>query len=204
MTLTVDGDVAGAPLSVEVPAGAWTVATHPDPDAAAAVVAGTAPAGVSVALDGRLLRRRDAAGRQRAGLAVATSRLGCLPSLRVVDVVMLGLDGPQPPLWQIVLGTRRARTVQLDDEAAARALAGRLGLASRLDAAAVGLPAATEALLDLARALASGPRALVWRRPEWLPPADAEEIAAVAAGEHARSRLTVLELRASPERSAGP
>jgi ABC-type branched-subunit amino acid transport system ATPase component len=200
MTLLVDCVAAGhaAPIRVRVPAGAWAVVHHPEPDALVAALAGTEPARGGIVLAGVELAAAAAHERARRGLAVVTGRLGDLPGLRVADVLQLGpRAAPPPPVWAVMAGTDRAKRVAAEDEAAVRALAGRLGLAPWLDADASRLPPRVVALTDLVRALAGAPRAVVWRSPDWLASGEAAAARAALEAEQARQGFAVLEVDAA-------
>ena len=184
---------AGEDFRVEAPPGAWLTVEHRAPDDAVAAIGGVGPGDVTIALDGLDLSASSAAQRAAAQLCVAGCRLDPLPALRVADVIGLGLRAPQPPLWQTLLGTERARRSSADDEAQVRALAGSLGLAGWVDRTAVNLPLKIEALVDLARALAGHPKALVWRRPEWLDAVSLAEVNAALTGRYNLGSFTVVE-----------
>lgn len=208
MSLYVDCSFAAdqPPLRAEAAAGEWVSVHNADPDAAARVIAGTQDGEVGILLDGNQLGGLRAPQRSRAGLAVALCRLAPMPTMRMADVLLLGLRAPRPHLWQTIVGTTRARTMIRDDEAQVRALAGRLGVAEWVDAAAVDLPPQVQALTDIARALASVPRALVLRRPTWLPAAHLTHIDSVLRDEQQRDGFAMLELVDSSPRAtlAGP
>lgn len=179
----------GHPLvRVAVGAGEWARVADRAPDALLAAVAGLRAASGSVVLDGRELGGMSAPARVAAGLATVTGRLPDLPALRLVDVLRLR----RPRGLRRVQGARHRPP---DDEASARALAGRLGLAGWLDAPAAGLPPAIVAAADLLRAFAQDPIALVWREPEWLGD-QAGAVADILATEQARTGLAVVALRA--------
>jgi ABC-type branched-subunit amino acid transport system ATPase component len=185
---------AARPLRIEADDGSWVTAVHEDPDAVAGALDGTGPGAVGILLGGRQLAGLGGAERARAGLVVATCRLPLVPTMRVADVVLLGLRAPHPHLWQTIIGTTRARQMSDDDEAAVRALAGRMGLAGWVDAPAVDLPPVVQALADVTRAVASLPDVLVLRRPEWLPTPALAEITAALRDEQVREGFTVVEL----------
>ena len=194
MTLIIKGDgVAGDAIAVEADPGSWLTVPHAAPDAAIAAVAGLGPGNLAIELDGATLDDATAPQRHAAQLCTAGCRLDPLPALRVADVIGLGLRAPQPHLWQALIGTAKARAYAADDEAQVRALAGRMGLARWVDRTAVDLPLRIEALVDLARALAGQPKALVWRRPEWLDPASLGEVNEAVVGEQRLGGFTVVE-----------
>jgi ABC-type branched-subunit amino acid transport system ATPase component len=179
--------------------GEWLRLAAAQPDGLIEAIAGIAPATGGVVLDGTELAGLAADARQRAGLATATCRLPDLQGLRVGDVLLLGRSPARPTArpprwWQEALGTSRARAAQADAEAAVRNLAGRLGLAGWVDRDAVDLPPQVAARADTLRALGSRPRAVVWRRPEWLDPSVADDLAAVIDGERRRGGVAVLEV----------
>lgn len=191
-------------VRAEAEPGAWVEITTPDADATARALAGTRPGAENIVLEGRQLAALSAPQRSLAGLAVALCRLDPIPTMRVADVLLLGLRAPRPHLWQTIIGSRRARAMACDDEAQVRALAGRLGIAEWLDLAAVDLPPQVQALTDVTRALASVPRALVLRRPAWLPAESLREVRAAVAGEQQRDGFAVIELvDARPEGHGG-
>lgn len=182
------------PLRAEAEQRSWVTVGCKDADAAARAIAGTGPGEVGILLSGRQVAGLDAPQRSRAGLAVALCRLPPMPTLRLADVLLLGLRAPRPHLWQTMAGTSRARTMMRDDEAQVRALAGRLGAAEWLDAPAVDLPPEIEALADVTRAIGAVPQALVLRRPEWLAPDQLGHIEAAVRDEQQRDGFAVVEL----------
>lgn len=204
MTLVIDGQLLDEPLQARAGAGEWVVASHGYPDGAVDAVAGLLPSPVTVTLDGTDLSSEPPVERHRAQLCTATCRLDQLPALRVADVIGLGIRAPQPPLWQALVGTARARALSADDEAHVRALAGRVGLASWVEATAVNLPLRVEALVDIARALAGVPKALVWRRPEWLDPSSLQEISDAVVAEQRLAAFAVVEFVAGRAVSLSP
>ena len=192
------------PVRVEAERGSWVQVTAPDPDGTVRAIAGTGPGAVGILLDGRQLAALNAPHRALAGLAVAVCRLDPMPTLRVADVLLLGLRAPRPHLWQTIIGTSRARAMMGDDEAQVRALAGRVGIAEWLDVAAVDLPPQVQALTDVTRALAAVPRALVLRRPTWLPAESLREMRTSVSEEQQRHGFAVVELvDASPHDTGG-
>ena len=168
--LRISGAVGAEALEITAEPGDWITIPSADAARAVAAVEGLVDSTLTVHLGDEDVSTATPAQRHRAQLCVAGCRLDPLPALRVGDVIGLGLRAPQPALWQSLVGTTRARTSSADDEAQVRALAGRVGLASWVDRTAVNLPLKIEALVDLARALAGMPKALVWRCPEWLDP----------------------------------
>jgi ABC-type branched-subunit amino acid transport system ATPase component len=168
-----------------------------------AAIAGFGPATARVVLDGEHLDAATTAERHRAQLCVATCRVDELPTLKVADFVVLGLRAPEPPLWKTLLGTSQARAMSADDQAQVRALAGRTGLAAWVDRPVVELPDLVIALMDVTRALAGLPKALVWRRPDWLAPEDIEHVRDAIEHERATTPFSVVEFTASSA-AAGP
>lgn len=181
-------------INVQIAAGHWERVVSSTPDAFLARCAGTAPDEFEIAVAGAELRHASAVARCRAGLGVATGRLPAIESLRVLDVILLDVRTPRPSLWRTMLGGARVRAAVADEQAAARALAGRTGLASWVDRPASALPADVTALIDVTRAVAANPRALVWRRPQWLFSVDQERIADVVAAEQSAAGFAVLEV----------
>lgn len=206
MTVVIEGTAGavGETFRVQAQPGEWVVVEHSAADAALNAIAGLGPGSADITVNGRSLTALSAADRHRERLCVASCRLDPLPALRVADVVGLGLRAPQPPLWQAVIGTTRARALSADDEAQIRALAGRVGLARWVDRTAVDLPMKVEALTDLTRALAGLPLVLVWRRPEWLDPVSLAEVAEAVAAEQRLAGFAVIELMARPPDTLGP
>lgn len=196
MTLRIHSTVGGEFL-VEADLGEWVTVASPIPAQAVAAISGLGPGDVTIELDGQALSDASAAQRHAARLCSASCRLDPLPALRVADVIGLGLRAPQPRLWQALIGTARARAQSDDDEAAVRALAGRVGLSRWVDRTAVSLPLRVEALVDVTRALAGLPRALVWRSPEWLDPSSLAEVNEAVAAEQALAGFTVVEFISS-------
>ena len=186
------------PLRAEAEQGEWVTVACKDPDAAARAIAGTGPGVVGILLGGNQVAGLRAPQRTRAGLAVALCRLPAMPTLRLADVLLLGLRAPRPHLWQTVAGTSTARTMMRDDEAQVRALAGRVGVAEWLDAPAVDLPPDVQALADVTRAIAAVPQALVLRRPQWLSEDALGHIEAAVRDEQQRDGFAVVELTEHP------
>lgn len=149
-----------ARLSVDVPAGAVARVTLRDPAALLDRVAGLAEPALWVRVGERDCGRLPAHERARAGLATLDGRLPRGAGLRVLDVLLLG----RPPAGVLgvlgVGGEARLRREQ-EREAAARALAGRLGLGPVLETPVDELTAEQALLADLGRALLGEPRALV-------------------------------------------
>jgi branched-chain amino acid transport system ATP-binding protein len=186
--------VDGGGLAVDVAAGDWLTVRSPAPRRLLDAVAGTRADVVDVAIDGRNIGPQPPPARVAAGLQVVTSTVPALPELRVLDVVLLGAWRRRPPLWQSLLATDGARAAATGHEAAARALAGRVGLGRWLDVPALDLPPGIAALTDLTRALLAQPVALVWRRPQWLAEGDDAALADVVADEQRRLGYAVLEV----------
>lgn len=205
MSLYVDCqlDTARRPLRAEAAGGEWVEVGATDPDAVARSLAGTGPGAVGILLDGRQLAGLRAPQRSRAGLAVALCRLDPMPTLRVADVLLLGLRAPRPHLWQTLIGSSKARAMISDDEAQVRALAGRVGVAEWVDAPAVDLPPQVQALVDVARALASVPGAVVLRRPSWLPEPILHTVHSAVRDEQQRDGFAVVELYDAAPAAAG-
>ena len=199
MSLTIECLVPPAtePLRIEAGDQEWVVVQHPAADVVVAAIAGFGPATARVVLDGEHLDAATTAQRHRAQLCVATSRVDELPTLKVADFVVLGLRAPEPPLWKTLLGTSQARAMSADDQAQVRALAGRTGLAGWIDRPVIDLPDLVIALMDVTRALAGLPKALVWRRPDWLPAEDIAHVREAIEHERATTPFTVAELTAS-------
>lgn len=198
MTLVVDGQVEGVRAHAAVDRGGWAVLTHPAADAVVAAIGGLTDAHeLTITLGDAALHGLTPGRRHQARLCVSNCRLDQLPALRVADVVGLGVRAPQPPLWQALIGTKRSRALSADDEAMIRALAGRVGLARWVDRTAVSLPLKVEALVDITRALAGLPQALVWRRPEWLDPQSLSELNEVVVAEQRLAGFAVLEVAAA-------
>lgn len=184
--------VAGGPsTTLEVPARGWVRIGHPDPPALLYALAGQQPAHGRVVVGDTDVSYEQPHERVRAGLAVCDGHVPDLPGLRVLDVMLLARPAPgRATSWLALLGSSRRRTALADEEAAVRALAGRLGLASWLDAAAVDLPPSVAAATDLARGLAGAPRALVWKEPRL----DREALTACLSGEQERLGCAVLSV----------
>lgn len=192
LRVTVTG-VSGGDVHFDAAPGGWVSLSHPQPGAVVAAIGGVGPGDVVIELDGEDLSSSTAVQRHAARLCTSGCRLDPLPALRVADVIGLGLRAPQPPLWQTLLGTARARMSSADDEAQVRALAGRVGLARWVDRTAVSLPLRVEALVDLTRALAGLPKVLVWRRPEWLDPVSLGAVTETVMAEQRLGGFTVVE-----------
>jgi hypothetical protein len=190
-----DGSVGATGDEVRVPPGTVGVLAAADPAGLLAAVAGVAPGPPRVHLGGGELSSLSAVERSRSGLAVATARPPAAFEGVLLDVVLLGSPpGGNAPrsLLAVAAGTARARTDLADAEAAARALAGRLGLARWLAVPPAAAPSAAIALADLARALLGAPRALVSRRPDWLDPIERSRITVAVEQEAARLGTAVL------------
>lgn len=191
--LRISGAVRADVLEITAEPGDWITVPSADAAAAVAAVEGLVDSPLTVRLGEEDLSAASPVQRHRAQLCVASCRLDPLPALRVGDVIGLGLRAPQPALWRSLVGTTGARTSSADDEAQVRALAGRVGLAAWVDRTAVNLPLKIEALVDLARALAGMPKALVWRGPEWLDPGSLAELNAAVAAEQRIAGFAAVE-----------
>lgn len=191
--LRISGAVGADALEITAEPGDWITVPSTDAAHAVAAVEGLVDSPLTVRLGDEDLSGASPVQRHRAQLCVAGCRLDPLPALRVGDVIGLGLRAPQPALWQSLVGTSRARSSSADDEAQVRALAGRVGLAAWVGRTAVNLPLRIEALVDLARALAGTPKALVWRSPEWLDPASHAELTAAVAAEQRIAGFAAVE-----------
>lgn len=196
--LRITGSVGAEALDITARAGDWVSVASDDTARAVAAIGGMVDEPVAVRLGDEDLGKASPVQRHRARLCVSSCRLDPLPALRVGDVIGLGLRAPQPALWQSLIGTARARASSADDEAQVRALAGRVGLAAWVDRTAVNLPLKVEALVDLARALAGMPRALVWRSPEWLDPGSMGELTAAIAAEQRIAGFAAVEFVRRP------
>lgn len=190
--------VGGGPVvRVAVPAGGRVVVRHPAPERLVRCVAGTEDGAGGLLLDGVEVAGLAPNERVAAGLGTATCRLPALPAMRVLDVVLLAspVGGPSRS-WRAALGLGVSADLR-DQEAAARAHAGRIGLGRWTTSRITGIPAAVEALTDLARALAGSPAALVWRLPEWLGPGDIRAAREVVADHQERLGFAVVEVSAT-------
>lgn len=192
--LLLDVDAPDGPVRLHVEGGAARLAV-PDPDQLLAAVSGLAPGG-RVVLDRQVL---GAGARERwtAGLATATCALPAALDVPILELVALGTSVPVRS-GGVLLGTRSSRAAVADAVAAIRSLSGRIGLGGWLDRPADRAPAHVQALTDLARALVSAPRALVWRRPEWLGARGAQEVADVVEAERRRTGATAVEVVVGP------
>jgi ABC-type branched-subunit amino acid transport system ATPase component len=189
-------DGHGGFVRVAVPAGGHARVEVADPGAFVRRVAGVLPGPGDVALDATVLTEATAAQRWRAGLATVMSELPDDIGQTVLDVVLLGTVLPgRFRAAAVAVGTRRARAQLADAEAAARSLSGRIGLSRWLDMPVDATPAGVRATADLARALMAGPRALVWRHPHWLRPAQIQALSEVVDSERRRLALAVVEVR---------
>jgi ABC-type branched-subunit amino acid transport system ATPase component len=186
----------GGLVRVEVPFGSRGVAAVRDPRAFVRAAAGLAPHRGAIVLDDLVLTGVSAPRRWRAGLATVLSELPDDAGPSLLDVVLLGTRHALGSTAAVAAGTRRARSQLADAEAGARALAGRMGL-SGLDGPVAAAPADARATADLARALLASPRALVWRRPEWLRQGQIRSLSEVLDEEGRRLGLAVLEVRQS-------
>lgn len=155
----------GPPLRAAVAQGGWVRLAHPDPDLVLDALAGLRPSAGGIVVGGREVGALAPAARVRAGLHVVTGRVPELPEVTVLDLLLLSCRpaGARAVLRSLV-GLRGGRDPE--EEAAARAFAGRVGLADWVGRAAVGLPPGVALLADAARALLAGPRAVVLRAPE--------------------------------------
>lgn len=136
-----------------------------DPGGLIARVAGFGRPWLWLRLDDHDVGRLPAAARARAGLATVTGRLPDAAELTVLDVLLLGRPLPGPFGIRGLAGEPRG-DAGVQREAAARALAGRLGLGPLLDDRLGGLDPRQAAIVDLARALLGEPRAVVAAAPD--------------------------------------
>jgi ABC-type branched-subunit amino acid transport system ATPase component len=191
LAFTVPG---AGPFDLRIGPGEHVVLDVDDPDTLLAGVRGDGPAGGGLIVGETVLTGATPPERWTAGLAVSGGRVPAALDGSVLELVVLGERRRRPPLLGVAAGTGRARAALADGEAAARALAGRVGLARHLDRPLAGISEEVAALADLARALLAGPHALVLRDPEWLAPESRSRIRATALEEGARLRAAVLVL----------
>lgn len=152
-------------LEVVVEAGGYRSITVGDPAGLIARVAGFGRPWLWLRLDDHDVGRLTAAARARAGLATVTGRLPDAAELAVLDVLLLGRPLPGPFGIRGLAGEPRG-DAGVQREAAARALAGRLGLGPLLDDRLGSLDPRQAAIVDLARALLGEPRAVVAVAPD--------------------------------------
>lgn len=191
--------------SIRVEPGELRVLEVDDPAAVLADVAGlTASSAVGVVLDEHVLTAAPAARRWSCGLATTTCRVPAALEGTVLELLLLGERSTGAPrLLSLAAGTGRARASLADAEAAARAFAGRIGLARWLAAPVQGVPEHVVALAELARCLHVAPTALIIRDPDWLADADRWRIHAVLDEGRRRLDAAVVLLRAMPTEDPG-
>lgn len=182
-----------APLRVVVPPGGWVRIARPDADVVLDAIAGLVASTGGIVVDGRELGVLTPAARVRAGLHVVNGRVPDIPAASVLDLLLMS----RRPVTgraalRSVIGLRGRR--DLDEEAEARAIAGRLGLAGWVERPAAGLPAGVRLLADAARALLAAPKAVALRAPEDLPEADAADVRETLADAQSRAGFPVLEV----------
>jgi ABC-type branched-subunit amino acid transport system ATPase component len=198
MSFVLDGVVLGAdqqPVRLAVAPGGWDTLCREDADEVFATFTSLGPVPGPLLLEGRPIDRLPARERIEAGLVAAASTVESAPALDVLDLLLLtrGVPG-RLTTWRAALGSGRARALLDDEHAAVRALAGRLGLGGWLDRGTEDLPGHVAALADVTRALAADPRALLWRRPDWLTPGEQQQLAGVLREEAQRIGCAVLEV----------
>lgn len=152
-------------LDVVVEPGACRAITVNDPGGLLRRIAGLARPWLWVRLDARDVGRLSAAERARAGLASVGGVLPGAEELTVLDVLLLGQPLRGPFGIRGLAGEPRGDAA-VQREAAARALAGRLGLGPLLDDRLRSLDRPKAAIVDLARALLGEPRAVIAVAPE--------------------------------------
>lgn len=147
-------------LDVRVAAGECREVEVSDPDELARRAAGLARPLLWLRLGEQDVGRLTPVARARAGLATVTGLLPHAAELTVLDVLLLGRPLPGPFGIRGLTGQQRGEP-SAQREAAARALAGRLGLGPMLDDPLAGLDGRQAAVVDLGRALLGEPRAVV-------------------------------------------
>jgi hypothetical protein len=152
-------------LQTVVEPGACQAIAVGDPAGLLQRIAGLGRPWLWVRLDDRDIGRLSAAERARAGLATVGGLLPGAAELTVLDVLLLGRPLRGPFGMRGLAGEPGGHAAE-QREAAARALAGRLGLGPMLDDRLPGLDRRQAAIVDLARALLGEPRAVVAVAPE--------------------------------------
>ena len=111
--------------------------------------------GGRILLDGKEVTGRSRASRARLGLARTYQRIRLVPSLTVLDNVLIGVD-------HAVRGTR---TSDADRRGRAEAALAEVGLAGRADAPVGSLTFGQRRLVEMARAISSRPRLVLLDEP---------------------------------------
>jgi branched-chain amino acid transport system ATP-binding protein len=125
------------------------------------------PWGGRLAFAGRDYTRLSADRAARLGIARSYQAIRLLPSLSVLENVMLGADMVAEPagILDAWLALPRARRSERGSRQAARAVLDRLGLADLAQHDPTSLPYGTQRRVEIARAIATRPRLLLLDEP---------------------------------------
>ncbi len=115
-------------------------------------------------------------------------------SLSVIENVMVGMHARRPAgLWQVLLGTGRARQAEAQARARAEALVEEVGLGEWRDAEVGTLSFGQGRLLEIARGLAAEPRLMLFDEPAaGLTHAECERLGEIIRGIAARGIAVLL------------
>lgn len=170
VTMRFGGVVAVNRLTLEIPRGAVTGVIGPNgagKTTAFNVLSGFyVPQEGSLVFDGRDIRGMRPFEICRLGMARTFQNIRLSPHMSVLDNIMVGRHvRRRSPWWAAPLGLPSWRREEREIGDVARSLAERLDLTDVLHEEAGGLPYGAQRRLEIARALATGPRLLLLDEP---------------------------------------
>jgi branched-chain amino acid transport system ATP-binding protein len=153
-----------------------------------------APTAGEIVFDGRDLRGRKPAQVNRMGVARTFQNIRLFANLTAYENVLLCCHAMlRPGLVAAALRTRAHREAEAHAHARALELLGELGLARSADERAINLSYGDQRRLEIARALATGPRLLLLDEPTaGMNPSEKAELASTVAALRQRHALAIL------------
>ncbi len=116
--------------------------------------------------EGRLLNGRTPDQITRFGIARTYQNIRLFPAMTAIENILVGMQPKLKTFWaEAVFNTRRFRAEEANAEEEARRLLNYVGLAGLGDQISRNLPYGAQRRLEMARALASGPKLLLLDEP---------------------------------------